>query len=83
MNYNEETKVLEILDYLKRTTKENNKLLKENNRLLISNNHMLKQIINFINENIINHNKENNEDFVRNILANMISTRLELFGNRK
>lgn len=39
------------------------------------NNIMLKQIIKYLNNEITYHNRENIDDFGRNILANIISTR--------
>ena len=42
------------------------------------NNYMLKQIIAYINHINRNANSENEQDFMRNILANMISNGLEL-----
>lgn len=50
------------------------------------NNKMLKQIIRVINTYIANHHNENQEDFGRNVLANMISSGLgleDLFKQRK
>ena len=45
------------------------------------NNIMLKQIIQVLSTYIVNHNKENEEDFTRNVIANMVS---ELFtGNKR
>ena len=49
------------------------KLLIRNNELLKENNEMLKDIINYINIKESNHNNENDDDFMRNILANLIS----------
>lgn len=45
------------------------------------NNIMLKQIIQVLSTYIVNHNKENEEDFTRNVIANMVS---EVFtGNKR
>lgn len=46
------------------------------------NNRMLKSIIKVINTYISRHHQENEEDFRRNMLANMLSETLG-FGNRK
>ena len=47
------------------------------------NNIMLKQIIKVINTYVANHNKENNDDFMRNVLANMISSGIDFNAIRK
>lgn len=54
------------------------RLIKENNRLLKENNFMLNQLIQYINIKESYHHEENDDDFVRNILANLISTRIDL-----
>ena len=41
------------------------------------NNFMLKEIIKVINYYLINHHNENNDDFIRNILANLISNSID------
>ena len=46
------------------------------------NNRMLKSIISVINTYLSRHHQENEEDFGRNLLANMLSETLG-FGNRK
>ena len=58
-------------EYLLRTTYENNRLLKDNNK-------MLKQIINVLNYYISHAQEENDSDFNRNIIANMISNLVDL-----
>ena len=64
-------------EYLLRTTYENNRLLKDNNK-------MLKQIINVLNYYITHAQEENDNDFNRNIIANMISNLVDLrFLKRK
>ena len=45
----------------------------ENNQLLKANNQMLKQIVNVLNYHIAHANEENDNDFGRNVLANLIS----------
>lgn len=64
-------------EYLLRTTYENNRLLKDNNK-------MLKQIINVLNYYILHAQEENDSDFNRNIIANMVSNLVDLrFLKRK
>jgi hypothetical protein len=49
--------------------------------IVTENNIMLKQIIQVLSTYIVNHNKENEEDFTRNVIANMVS---EVFtGNKR
>jgi len=43
------------------------------------NNKMLKEIIKFINYTISNSSKENMDDFGRNVLANVVSTKIFKF----
>lgn len=64
MTYEEENYVLESIEQIKKETHENNV--------------MLKQIIKVINTYIARHHKENEEDFGRNVLANMFSNIFEL-----
>lgn len=45
----------------------------ENNQLLKANNQMLKQIVDVLNYHIAHANEENDNDFGRNVLANLIS----------
>lgn len=52
------------------------RLAKDNNKLLKDNNIMLKEIINAINIYLANVTNDNQGDFERNILANLISTRI-------
>lgn len=52
------------------------KLLKENNKILKDNNRMLSEIIEVINIYLSNHVGENQADFERNIIANLISTHM-------
>ena len=66
MTYKEETFVLNTLKRIRDETHENNILLKENNE-------MLKQLIRVVNSVLINANKENEDDFGRNVLANLVS----------
>ena len=66
MTYDEESYVLESLEQIKKETHENNV--------------MLKQIIKVINTFILSQNKENFNDFGRNVLANLISNGFDI-GN--
>lgn len=66
MNYDEETYVIKTLEKIRDQTKETNKLVKENNI-------MLKQIIKYLNYEASNARRENEDDFGRNVLANLIS----------
>ena len=55
---------------------------KELLRLTRENNEMLKQIIAYINHMNRNADGENMNDFMRNIIANMISNKFELNSSR-
>ena len=59
MTRKEEQYALDLLERIRDETHENNI--------------MLKQIINYINYTIANHHQENEDDFGRNILANLVS----------
>ena len=63
MTYDEETYLLNTITRIRNETHENNI--------------MLKQIIKVINTYIAHHNQENNNDFDRNVLANLISSGLD------
>ena len=58
---------IELLDNLERIRDETHE-----------NNIMLRQIVGFINHTISNARKENEDDFGRNVLANLISTNLNI-----
>ena len=58
-------------EWLLQKTLENNQLLKENNK-------MLKQIVNVLNYYISHAREENEQDFGRNVLANLISNVVDL-----
>lgn len=47
------------------------------------NNIMLRQIVKVINTYLSRHNQENDDDFMRNVLANLISGKIDLLTNRK
>lgn len=61
--------IFETLDIIRYETHENNL--------------MLKQICNVINTYLANHQRENEEDFGRNVLANLISSSFELGKRRR
>lgn len=54
----------------------------ENNQLLKANNQMLKQIVDVLNYHIAHANEENDNDFGRNVLANLISNIINPKGPR-
>jgi hypothetical protein len=64
MTYEEENYVLESIEQIKKETHENNV--------------MLKQIIQVINTYLARHRQENEEDFGRNVLANLISSTIDI-----
>ena len=64
MTYEEESYVLESIEQIKKETHENNV--------------MLKQIIKVINTYLARHHQENEEDFGRNVLANLISSTIDI-----
>jgi hypothetical protein len=76
MKYSEESFVLdsltELIEFIR--SPDIKQLIKETHE----NNEMLKYIIKVLNIYIVNHNKENEEDFGRNVLANMVSNMMEL-----
>ena len=71
MIYKEETYVLDILKEIQETIRspEFKQLIKETNE----NNIMLRQIIKVINTWFANYNQENDNDFNRNVMANLVS----------
>lgn len=76
MTYKEESYVLdtltEIQEFIRSPTIE--RLIKETHE----NNIMLKQITKVLNTYIITHNSENENDFIRNVLANLISSGFDI-----
>lgn len=76
MNYTEESYVLDTLKELQRTIRspEFKQLIQETHE----NNKMLKQIIKVINTYVSRHHQENEDDFVRNIIANQISNMMDI-----
>lgn len=71
-------------DYIFNTIEDIVDITKENNRLLKENNIMLKEIIEVFRYYITHANQENEHDFGRNVLANLISNfaELRLFRNK-
>lgn len=76
MTYKEESYVLDTLKELKERIRD-----MPNLELLVKevheNNIMLKQIIKVINTYIARHHQENEDDFNRNVIANLISSGLD------
>lgn len=66
MTRKEENYTLDLLERIRDETHENNILLRQNNI-------MLKQIIKYLRHEAANANKENIDDFGRNVLANLFS----------
>lgn len=81
MRYKEETYVLDTLEELQEYVRSPalKQLIKETHE----NNIMLKQIINVLNYWLANANQENDNDFGRNVLANLISSQFDIFNNMK
>lgn len=75
MTYKEETYVLDTLKEIQETIRspQFKQLIKE----IHENNIMLKQIIKIINTWIKHHPQENTNDFNMNVIANLISNRLD------
>ena len=71
MTYKEETYVLDTLKEIQETIRspEFKQLIKETHE----NNIMLRQIIKVINTWFANYNQENDNDFNRNVMANLVS----------
>ena len=71
MTYKEETYVIDTLKEIQETIRspEFKQLIKETHE----NNIMLRQIIKVINTRFAYHNQENNNDFNRNVMANLVS----------
>lgn len=76
MTYREEECVLDILLELQKTIRssEFKQLIRETHE----NNKMLKQIIKVINTYLSRHHQENEDDFIRNIIANQISNLMDI-----
>lgn len=78
MKYKEESFVLNTLAELLETVKSPE--FKQFKQEVHENNIMLKQIIKVLNTYISNHHQENEDDFIRNIIANQISNILDING---
>ena len=69
MTYNEESYLLDTITQIASETHENNL--------------MLRDICEVVNTYLANHNKENEDDFGRNVLANLVSNMADGFGKRR
>lgn len=78
MKYKEESFVLNTLAELLEIVKSPE--FKQFKQEVHENNIMLKQIIKVLNTYISNHHQENEDDFIRNIIANQISNILDING---
>ena len=76
MNYKERTFILDTLFELQSAIRspEFKQLIKETHE----NNKMLKQIIKVINTYISRHHQKNEDDFIRNIIANQVSNLIDI-----
>jgi hypothetical protein len=77
MTYKEESYVLETLTDIKEQIR--SPVIEQFIRETHENNIMLKQIIKVLNTYISHHNQENDNDFGRNVLANLISSSILIF----
>ena len=66
MTYEEENYLLDSIEQIKKETHENNV--------------MLRQIVKVINTYLARHHQENEDDFSRNVLANLISSTIDING---
>jgi hypothetical protein len=69
MTYNEESYILDSIAQIKAEVHQNNL--------------MLSQLCSVVNIYLVNHHKENEEDFGRNVLANLISQFIDVGNCRK
>ena len=69
MTFDEETYLLDSIKQLRQVVMENSRLLH--------------QIVDVVNVYLANHQKENKDDFGRNILANLISGAIDLRNARR
>ena len=79
MTYKEESYVLDTLKELKNKIRDRPDI-KQMAKEVHENNIMLKSIVKYLTREALNANQENENDFNRNILANLISTQFELFN---
>ena len=66
MTYEEENYLLDSVEQIKKETHENNV--------------MLRQIVKVINTYLARHHQENEDDFSRNVIANLISSTIDING---
>ena len=64
MNYDEEDYILDSIEQIRKETHENNM--------------MIGQIVKLINTYLARHHQENEDDFNRNVLANLISSTIDI-----
>jgi hypothetical protein len=69
MTYDEESYLLDSITQIKAETHENNL--------------MLSQLCSVVNTWLSHHHQENEDDFIRNVLANLISSGLDIFSLKK
>ena len=69
MTYDEESYILDSITQIKAEVHQNNL--------------MLRDLCNAVNMYLVNHNKENEEDFGRNVLANIVSQFLDVSKIKK
>lgn len=66
MTYKEESYILDSITHIKAEVHKNNL--------------MLRDLCNAVNVYLSNHHQENEDDFIRNILANLISSSIDIKG---
>jgi non-homologous end joining protein Ku len=76
MTYKEESYVLDTLKELQDTIR--SPAFKQAIKEIHENNIMLKQIVKMINTHNARHHQENEDDFMRNVLANLISSGFDI-----
>jgi hypothetical protein len=69
MTYNEESYILDSITQIREETHQNNL--------------MLKDLCSVVNVYLANHHQENEDDFGRNVLANLISSTIDLKSFRR
>lgn len=76
MTYKEESYVLNNIRMIQDVI--TSPVIKQHIKETHENNVMLKQIISILNHYLANHNRENADDFGRNVLANLISSSFDI-----
>ena len=76
MTYKEESYVLDTLKELQDTIR--SPTFKQAIKEIHENNIMLKQIVKMINTHNARHHQENEDDFMRNVLANLVSSGFDI-----